>query len=162
MKTIEIFPKYQILVLGVGNILRSDDGIGNVAAGLLRELKKWPESVEFLEVGTAMLNYLREISLARRLIIIDAIQAGGKPGSIYRYEQQEDLELFYQDDAESHGLPLAHIIEWARALTGWPARVVIYGVEPASLDLGSRISHPVMMALSALISHLATEIKDVL
>jgi len=161
MDTLEFFPKYKIMVMGAGNVLRSDDGIGSLAARLLRDQNKWPDTVAVLEVGTAMFNYLQEISGSRCVIIIDAVRGGGKPGSIYRYEKWESLSSL-QVCKDSHGLLPTDIIEWARALTGLPTEIVIFGVEPANLDFGSQISPSVMAALPALVSGLTLEINRIL
>lgn len=161
MGTLESLPEYQVLVLGAGNILRSDDGIGSMAISLLRNTKKWPNSVCILEVGTAMINYLHEISCSRCVIIIDAIRAGGRPGSIYRFDKWENISSIHEH-VDSHGLLPTEIIEWSRDLTGLPLELIIVGIEPANLDFGSQISDPVMLAVPALVFEVILEIDTIL
>ncbi len=161
MGKLELLPQYQVLVLGAGNILRSDDGAGSMVISLLRNTKKWPESVCVLEVGTAMFYYLHEISRSRCVIIIDAVRAGGGPGSVYHFENWEDVSSIHER-MDSHGLLPAEIIEWSRALTGLPVELIVFGVEPANLDFGSQISSPVMLAVPALVSGVIMEIDRIL
>lgn len=161
MGKLELLPQYQVLVLGAGNILRSDDGVGSMVISLLRDTKKWPESICILEVGTAMFYYLHEISCSRCVIIIDAVRAGGRPGSVYHFENWEDVSSIYER-MDSHGLLPADIIEWSRALTGLPVELIVFGVEPANLDFGSQISSPVMLAVPSLVSEVIMEIDRIL
>jgi len=161
MGTLESLPEYQVLVLGVGNILRTDDGLGSMAISQLHKAKKWPDSVGILDVGTAMLNFLHEISCSRNVIIIDAIRAGGSPGSTYRFDGWENVSSIHKH-ADSHGLLPTEIIEWARALTGFPKELIIFGVEPANLDYGRQITVPVQAAVPVLIERLILEIDTIL
>jgi hydrogenase maturation protease len=161
MGTLETLPKYQVLVLGVGNILRTDDGLGSMVFSLLHNAKKWPDSVGIFDVGTAMFNFLYEISCSYCVIIIDAIRAGGSPGSTYRFDKWEDVSSIHEH-ADSHGLLPTEIIEWARALTGYPKELIIFGVEPLDLDFGSQITVPVQSAIPVLIEKVILEIDTIL
>lgn len=153
MKDIE----YEVLVLGLGSVLMSDDGLGvRVVEELVR--KEWPPGVSLLEVGTSVMYYLEEISRSRHIVVVDAVRGGGEPGSVYRL-QAEDVAHLPDDRRNSHGISLLDVIELARGLTGFPADIVIYGVEPMDLGPGNKLSSAVHKVLPALINKLSEEIQ---
>lgn len=148
----------KVLILGLGNLLMSDDGIGlRVTEGLKQ--KKWPPGVVILEVGTSVIQYLKEISRTRKLIAVDAVRAGGKPGSIYRLTLDELADAPGQ--FESHSFSLLQVIQLARYITGMPADIVIYGMEPGQLGPGTQISPVVQSALPKLIDQVTRDIERI-
>ncbi len=76
----------RILVLGIGNILLSDEGAGIRVIEKLQERYEFPENVSVLDGGTLGLSLLGVISEVDHLIVVDAVRNGGKPGSLYRME----------------------------------------------------------------------------
>ena len=71
------------LVLGIGNLLLRDDGVGPHAVRALRA-RPLPANVEALDVGTAFLDAIPALEGAVRLVVVDAMRAGGAPGTVYR------------------------------------------------------------------------------
>jgi hydrogenase maturation protease len=117
------------LILGIGNLLLSDEGVGvHVARALQRE--ELPSNVITLEVGTAFLDALPEIELADRIIIIDAMQADHAPGTIYRVPFEDCVKP--ECIASLHGFDLSRVIYLAGRETA-PEAIVI-GVEPGRID----------------------------
>ncbi len=151
-------PTYEILILGLGNTLMSDDGIGVFVAGEFKKME-WPPELLILEVGTAVLYYLQEISQARQIIAIDALQAGGHPGCVYRLGIEDVVHLPGQD---AHGMSLPGIVKLARSTTGLPEAITIFGVEPEKLDFGEGLTFAVKGAVPKLFSLLKTEINKLL
>jgi hydrogenase maturation protease len=138
----------KVLVLGLGNPLMSDDGLGiHVVKGLKQ--KKWPPGIVILEVGTSVMNYLEEISQTLSLIAVDAVRAGGKPGSIYRLTLDELADAPGQ--FESHSFSLLQTIQLARLINGMPTDIVIYGMEPGQLGPGTQLSTAVQRTLPKMI-----------
>ncbi|MCL6560165.1 MAG: hydrogenase maturation protease [Firmicutes bacterium] len=147
--------KYEILVLGLGNTLMSDDGLAaHVVKGLKQ--KRWPSEILILEIGTSAIFYLEEIGRSRRIIAVDAVRAGGPPGSVYRLTG-DDVVLDGRRD--SHGFSLLDVIGLAREMTGFPLDLTIYGVEPLDLSLGNHLSAPVKKALPEVINEIAKKMK---
>lgn len=154
----------RILVAGLGNELLSDDGVGVHAARLLREQapSRLSEGIVVAEVGTAVGDAMELLEWADFVLAIDAMQAGGRPGTLYR-ALEDDLE----GDGRSslHQLSLLgalrlvqqEVLGRAAQATGQTApserwqrpRVEILGVEPASLELGMGLSPAVRDALPA-------------
>lgn len=78
-----------VLILGVGNILFTDEGIGVQAVNHLRDHATLPPGVELLDGGTLGGRLMDAIMSCRRLIVLDAVLGNGKPGDIYRLEGED-------------------------------------------------------------------------
>lgn len=152
---------YKVLVLGIGNIILSDDGFGIYAAQELNKKEVLPSNVLVLDIGTAAASYLYEISNCSNIIIIDALCAGNPPGTIY---QMTDTDITYMPVklAETHELSIISVIHQARMLTGLPTKVIIYGVEPYTLEIGYKLSPIVEMAVSKVIKLIEESIETLL
>src|SRR5512136_288023 len=134
------------LILGIGNLLLCDEGVGvHVARALQRE--ELPSHVITLEVGTAFLDALPEIEQADRIIIVDAMQADEAPGTIYRVPFEDCVKPQYV--ASLHGFDLSRVIYLAGRET--PPEAVVIGVEPARIDWGTEPSPVIQQAIPAVI-----------
>ncbi len=131
------------LILGLGNLLLRDEGVGvHVAHALMAE--GTPEGVTVLDVGTAILDALFEMEKADRIIVIDAVMAeGGVPGSVYRMP----LDAFCSPRciASLHGFDISRVL----ALAGRSElpEIIVIGVEPAQIDWSLELSEPVARVL---------------
>jgi hydrogenase maturation protease len=141
------------LILGVGNMLMGDDGVGvHAAMTLLRD--GGTVGAEILEVGTAILDALPIIEAADRIIVMDAVCAGGTPGSVYRIPLSECAEN--SSIASVHGLSLVRIL----SLHGKKAPDgVVLGVEPAYIGWSMSLSDCVEKALPVLLEAVNAEIR---
>jgi len=133
------------LVVGLGNLLLRDDGVGVHA---VRELRKvLPHRILAVDVGTAVLDALHLFEWADRIIAIDAMQAGGPPGTIYTFgvDDVEDQDV----RASLHEMGL---IAGLRFLKGPRPAISMLAVEPESMDFGLELSDPVRAALPELVA----------
>ena len=97
---------YKILVLGMGNLLMSDDSLGVIALDELDKKYKQRREVCCLEIGTSVLNYISDIGKAETLLAIDAITAGHGPGTVYRiYVNKTNLVDSRNFCGQSRGRP---------------------------------------------------------
>jgi len=117
-----------IVVLGVGNILMQDDGIGVRAVRALVEAYDLPPSVRVIEGGVAGLRCIPEFEGAAHLLIIDAVSGKGPPGSIYRLTP-EDLAVHQGPFFSAHEVGIVEMISIARMLGKLPS-VWILGIQP--------------------------------
>lgn len=134
----------KIMVMGVGNILMSDEGLG---VRFLDELGKesLPENVELLEGGTAGLELVHLIQEVDFLIIVDAINANSEPGALFRF-QPNDLQIFPEKyEVSFHQIGIIEVLALANVL-GQAPLTLIFGVQPKSLDWGMSLS-PEIQAL---------------
>jgi len=146
------------LILGVGNILLGDEGVGVRVVETLHD-KDLPEGVEVLDGGTASLDLLNSLADREKVIVIDAVQGGCEPGSIYRFTP-DDVETPYEHATSLHQVGLLETLAIARQLGCTPREVIILGVEPASLEYGLGLSAQVAAAVPRAIDMVLAELAD--
>lgn len=138
-----------ILVLGVGNPLLADEGLGPRAVEELSRRYRFSPEIALLDGGTAGFSLLPRILEAERLLVLDAIQAGEPPGTVFTLDG-DTLPPARGGKLSPHQIGLAEVLALAR-VQGGPAEVVVLGVEPKSLNLGIGLSPPVARALERLV-----------
>lgn len=143
----------QPLVLGLGNVLMSDDGLGVHAVRALLDRGMSPDRC--VEVGTAALKAQGLLEEAESVIAIDAIQAGGRPGTLY------DMNI---DDAALSRRETLHDLSIVGVLQLIPAdkrpRVRVVGIEPQCLDYGMDLSETVAEAMTPLLTQIECLVND--
>lgn len=160
------------IVVGCGNVLRGDDGVGIAAVRLLRQrlcredqAVRWPGwQLVVVEVGGPGVELLDLLAGAEVALIVDAIAAGAPPGTIHRLAGGALAAGGEQQHLSSHAGGLATALALGRALfpEQWPGMVAVLGVEPATVRLGDALSPPVAAALPALIARLHGELEATL
>jgi hydrogenase maturation protease len=146
----------KVVVLGVGNLLRQDEGVGVHA---VRALSTGPcaERAEMVDGGTAVFEALSQWRDIDKLVVIDALRAGREPGSIARVSLREVADRTAPAlSVHEHGLldQLA-LLKQAGLRVG---EIVIYGVEPANTGWGTELSEQVAACLPLLELHMAREL----
>jgi len=145
------------VVLGVGNLLLSDEGVGVHVVKKLSEMTL-PSEVEVVEGGVGGLGLMDVVMGADRLIVIDAVKGGGPPGSIYRFEPN-DLTAPADDFKMSvHEIGVLEVIRLS-GLLGRTPRTSIFGVEPKSMDTGMELSPEIQAKVPKLIELILNELK---
>jgi hydrogenase maturation protease len=127
-------PPRKILIMGVGNLLLTDDGFGVHVINSL-DPAAFPENVTLLESGTVshqLIPMFRELDL---LIVIDAVQAGDIPGSVFRFTP-DDLQFKYEQKLSLHQISLIDVLRMAE-LTGGKPETVIIAVQPKDVTTPS-------------------------
>jgi hydrogenase maturation protease len=127
------------LVLGLGNPLMRDDGVGISALGRLREAWAFDDGVRLEDGGTWGMNLLPLIEDAERLVLLDAIRAGTAPGSLVVLERDQLPRLFALK-MSPHQIDLREILALAELRGRLPAEAVAVGVEPADVELGDGLT----------------------
>lgn len=139
------------LVIGLGNPLRGDDGVGTRVAELLAG-QSLPDGVEVIDGGTQGLGLVNLLEGRRRVILIDAADVGRQPGEFLRFTLDEASLLGDDQHLSVHAAGLRDALRLAQALELLPAEVVVFGVQPASLEWNSGLSPQVEAALPALVA----------
>jgi hydrogenase maturation protease len=137
----------QTLILGLGNLLLGDEGVGVHAARALTA-GGLPAGVAALDAGTALLDALPDLEAADLLIVIDAMRGGGPPGTVYRLE--EAALARNGCIASLHGFDLPRVLALTRRRS--TPRLVVFGVEPGLIDWSLELSPRVAGSLPALLS----------
>jgi hydrogenase maturation protease len=148
----------QALVLGVGNVLFEDEGLGVRALERLHARYLLPATVHTLEGGVLSLDLLPYLDLDTPLLIMDAVQTGMPPGHIVRLEG-EAIARALGPRLSLHQVGLKELLAVAQLQGTLPPQVVLWGVEPARLGWGTDLSPAVSKALDALVDHVAAELR---
>jgi len=129
-----------VAIVGAGNILMRDDGIGVRVIEALRE-RTPVEGIELFDAGTAILDLMPDLASFGRVIIVDAVRAGGPAGTVYRF-RPEDVERGIRDGAalSLHQVSLLEALAMERLVRGRTPDVTIIGVEPAAIEMGLELS----------------------
>jgi hydrogenase maturation protease len=144
------------VVLGLGNTLHSDDGLGPHAIQRLRNDARVPGDVSLIEGGTLGLELLTYIWDCSYLLVLDAVDVGHPPGTLVRLSSQELQNL--PGNSSVHQLGVADLLVALRVLARRPPTVVMLGVQPATTDWGTELSPAVGDAMGSLIEAAVVEL----
>jgi hydrogenase maturation protease len=137
-----------VLILGIGNLLLSDEGVGVHAVRALGK-RKLPPGLETLDGGTSGADLVDHLDGRAKVIVIDAASGDGSPGTIYRCEAYDLIEQ--GGSLSLHEFGLADSLHMAERLGCAPQRVVVLGVQPATMEPGLELSPEVSAALPKVI-----------
>ena len=144
-----------VLVIGVGNDYRSDDGVGLAVVRLLKG-KELPDTL-CLESDGDGTTLMETWSQASRVIIIDAISSGAQPGTIHRFDAlTQPLPTSYSFSS-THAFGVAEAIQLARTLGQLPASLIVYGIEGKHFVAGTELSPEVERAVQEVVEQVKRE-----
>lgn len=156
-------PDNPTLVLGLGNLVHADDGVGVHAIQKLNESRRLfkdsrvPPGVELLDGGTHGLGLMHLISGVQRLLVLDAIDVGEAPGTLVRFEG--DALMGMPGKPSVHQLGFADLLVALQLLGGAPEEIVLLGVQPLSTEWSADLTPPVQAALPRLIEAAIQQIE---
>lgn len=146
------------LVLGLGNVLVGDDGLGVWVVERLRRRFVFPDSVTLLEGGTLGLDLLPRLEGVERLLLVDAVSLGRPPGALIRLEGDE-VPAALDQKLSSHQIGLPDLLAAARLMGTAPPTVVLLGLGPERLEAGTAFSASVAGALPRLEARVLDELS---
>ena len=149
--------KKPILVLGVGNILQSDDGVGVHVVEKMRDDIQSDE-VDVCDGGTAGLDLISIVDNRRVVIVVDAVNGGEKSGTVYRLTPEDIDEPNLRFDS-LHQVGLLETLNMAKMTGRAPMRTVIVGVQPEVVDWGLSLSPAVQDQIPKIINQVKKEIE---
>ena len=123
----------------MGNPLMSDDGVGVRVVARLQEIDI-REDVDVMDLGTSGMSVLHELEGREKVIFVDCTMMGEPPGTIRRFTPDQVATRKVQSRLSMHEGDLLHTISLARRLGTCPREVVIFGIEPKSVDFGEQLS----------------------
>jgi hydrogenase maturation protease len=149
----------RIVVLGVGNILLTDEGIGVRAIERLGGRYKLPPEVELIDGGTSAMELLDDLANCDLLIIADCVRAGRQPGELLRLKDEEIPALF-RTKLSPHQVGLPDVLATLLITHEAPRHTVLFGVEPESLATGMSLTPVVEQTLTRLVDAIVREIEE--
>lgn len=146
------------MVVGCGNLLRGDDGVGPILVRHLWE-RGMPEGLRLVDGGTAGMDVAFQMRGAERVVIVDASATGAKPGTVYRVPGAELAELPPLEGLHTHSFRWDHAITFARwALADdCPSDITVFLIEAANVAMGADLSPAVTTAMDTVIGIIETD-----
>ena len=147
-----------ILILGLGNLLQCDDGIGCRVAQEL-ERRALPDDVEVIDGGAPGVGLLNLLEGRRRAIIIDAAEMGIAPGEFKRFGTEDVLLTGSAQRISLHRTGIADALALARELKIQLPEIIFFGIQPALIDWQDGLSPQAQAAMPRVIEAILNEVK---
>ncbi len=147
------------VVLGVGNILNCDEGLGVHALRLLEERTGESAGVELIDGGVLGLSLLPLVEECGRLLVLDAIDRGEAPGTIIELDRDQ-IPLFAGVEMSQHQITLQEVLGLAAMRGNLPPVLRLVGMQPEDLSIGIEMSSAIEAALPAVVDRAAEILSD--
>lgn len=150
-------------IIGVGNPLRKDDGIGIILLQRLKEESNTlPKIVSFIDAGTGGMNLLHILNKFDVVILLDAVNFQGKPGETRFFSFDEIQSKKQISTFSTHDTDLFHIIRISRELDECTSKVFIFGVQPANVNFGKGLSNQIQRNINGIVETMKKNVHDII
>ncbi len=146
------------VVLGVGNTILADEGVGVRVIEALERDYTLPEGVVAIDAGTSGMEMLEDLSDLDFLLVVDAIAAGKAPGELVRLCDDE-VPVFFRRNLSPHGIGLSDVLASLEFLGAEPKETVILGVQPVSLELSTELTPTIAARVPELVAQVVGELS---
>ena len=150
-------PTPAILVIGVGNISRGDDAVGLVVARHLRQV--CADGVRIVEVQGEATDLIETWKDADAVILIDAVQSGGAPGTISRLDPHSEPIPHGVLSCSTHAFVVAEAMALGQALQQLPRQLVVYGIQGLCFAMGGGLSAEIAQAVPEVVRRVRRDIE---
>lgn len=148
----------RVLVLGIGNLVMSDDGAGVKVVQRLQREYRFADNVEIMDGGTLGLDLLPKLEGIDHLIVVDAVETGCKPGTCVRLAGEE-LPIALETKVSPHQMGLKDLLSVAELLGHSPGEMVLIGVQPGSIEMDTELTPEVDAVLQVLVGNILDELR---
>jgi len=146
------------LVLGLGNTIMTDDGFGVRVVETLSSRFRFLGDVRLLDGGTLGLDLLPHLEDTERLLIIDALQMQSPPGQVFRLTGEEVPRAF-ASKLSVHQMGVQDLLAVSELMGHLPPELVVWGVQPESIEMGTELTPTVAAALEPVIAGVVKELQ---
>ena len=129
----------ETLVLGIGNLIMTDDGVGVRTIHQLQQRYRFPDSVTVMDGGTLGLDLLHYLEGIKRLLVVDAVETGGLPGTHCRLTGDE-INIAFRTKLSPHQMGLQDLLLVAELRGFAPEEMVLLGVQPGEIGMGTELT----------------------
>ena len=150
------FTMKDTIIIGIGNILLQDDGVGVHVIERL-ENEKLPSTVELVDGGTSTLDTLGFFLDYKKVIVVDSLKAGLEPGTIYKIKP-EDIKNYKKENLSIHDVQILDVVQMANMMGKFPA-VVIFGIEPEKIALDLEMTQTMISKIPEIIKNIKKELN---
>ena len=151
--------KNKITLLGLGNILLRDEGVGVHAVNAIRERYVFPPDLELVDGGTMGLDLLPLFQDAQRVLIIDAVDFGKPPGHVGIIEG-DNIPSVLSSKLSVHHIGLSDVLFAAKLMNETPLEVCLIGIQPKSLDVGLDMTEEIRVKLDNIIDLTVQKLRE--
>jgi hydrogenase maturation protease len=151
-------PAFKTLVLGVGNKLLSDEGVGVHVVERLAAGFGIPKEVQLLDGGTLGMDLLYYLEGIENLLLVDAVETHKEPGTMIRLEGEE-VPAFLSLKISPHQLGVPDMLAAARFKDLYPKRLVLWGIQPELLEIGLDLSPLIESKMDTLVGNVVEQLK---
>ncbi|MCF8261136.1 MAG: HyaD/HybD family hydrogenase maturation endopeptidase [Melioribacteraceae bacterium] len=148
----------KILIVGVGNSIQMDDGVG---IHTINELKKYdlPRNVKLFDGGTLGVDLMPWLEGNDHVIFIDSVDANENPGTIFKFKP-DDINYESAPKTSVHQIGLIEAIQMIKLIGKAPSEITIFGIQPKTIDWGENLTEPVENSIPKVIKHVLAEIEN--
>ncbi|MDP1653123.1 MAG: HyaD/HybD family hydrogenase maturation endopeptidase [Rhodocyclaceae bacterium] len=147
------------VVLGVGNTILADEGVGVRVVEALEREYELPAGVVAIDAGTSGMEMLEDLSDLDFLLVVDAIAAGKAPGELVKLSGDE-VPVFFRRNLSPHGIGLSDVLASLEFLGAEPKETVILGVQPVSLELSTELTPTIAACVPVLVAQVVAELSQ--
>lgn len=148
----------KLLILGIGNVIMSDDGVGVRVAQKLQAGYRMPEHVDIMDGGTLGLDILPRLEGIGRLLIVDAVETGSAPGTLVRLSGDE-IPLALETRLSPHQMGLKDLLAVSLLMGHEPAEIVLIGIQPGSIEMGTELTPAVDEQIDCILENILGELS---
>ena len=148
-----------IRILGVGNVLCTDDGLGPYAIKVLEAQFDFPEHVEVIDVGTPGLDFTPYLADARMVIVLDTVKGEEPPGTLRLLRDREIVDKPPPSRMSPHEPGLREALMATELAEMNPDEILLVGVIPESTEQGTKLTDAVREAVPAIVGTVVTELE---
>jgi hydrogenase maturation protease len=152
-----------VIVIGLGNPLMADEGIGSALVAALAEKTQAgtlpTDDVEYLDGGCGGMYLLHSIAGRRKVVLIDCAKMGLTPGTMRRFTPDDVATVKQMTHLSLHEVDILRVIELARMLDQCPDEIVIFGIQPQTIELQMHLTDTLQQRLPEYISQIVQEIE---
>jgi hydrogenase maturation protease len=148
----------KVVVLGVGNTLLTDEGLGVHALDMLATGYELPSDVTLIDGGTSAMEILEDLENLDALIIADAVFAHQEPGALVKLDG-EAVPAFFKRNMSPHQVGLSDVLAALQFNDRDPKKTVICGIKPVSMQLGMELTPEVSAQMPALVDMVVGELR---
>ena len=148
----------KVVVLGVGNIILADEGVGVRVVEAFERDYAIPEGVVVIDAGTSGMEMLEDLSHLDFLLVVDAIAAGKPPGTLVKLADDE-VPVFFRRNLSPHGIGLSDVLASLEFMEAEPKETVILGVQPVSMELSTELTPTIAALVPELVAQVVSELS---
>lgn len=150
----------ETILIGLGNILMRDEGVGVRAVNAIKEGFEVPPGLKIVDGGTAGLDLLPFFEGRDRVLLVDAVDFGEEPGFIGELANEAIPARFGKSRASLHHLGLAEVLALARLQKILPREIYLIGIQPHSIEPGLELTETLQEKFEALIARVRARLRD--